>query len=99
MSLLGGFRVVQLGPGMAAAVCGRMMADIGAVVGCIGADTSTPLLAYLNHGKAQVDRDALIAADLVVCEGQPEALRAKDHDATALRRLNAHQRSRRRRRP
>ena len=30
MALLSGFRVVQLGPGLAAAVCGRLFADVGA---------------------------------------------------------------------
>ena len=48
MSLLTGFRVVQVGPGLAAAVCGRLMADVGAGVVCIDADTSTSLAAYLN---------------------------------------------------
>lgn len=32
MALLTGFRVVQIGPGHAAAVCGRLFADVGAMV-------------------------------------------------------------------
>ena len=89
MSLLTGFRVVQIGQGLAAAVCGRLLADVGADVGCIDPDRSTPLAAYLNHGKAIVARDALATADLIVCEGRPAELRARQCDADALRRLNA----------
>ena len=48
MSLLNGFRVVQVGGGMAAAVCGRMLADIGADVVCIEPDRTTPLGQYLQ---------------------------------------------------
>ena len=59
MTLLRGFRVVQIGPGLAAAVCGRLLADVGADVVCIDADSSTPLAAYLNHGKSAGTRDAL----------------------------------------
>src|SRR5262245_47956163 len=69
MALLSGFRVVQLGPGLAAAVCGRLLADVGADVTCIGADHSTPLGACLNRGKRTGTREALASANLVVCEG------------------------------
>ena len=85
MSLLAGFRVVQIGDGLAAAVCGRLFADVGADVACIGADSSTHLAAHLNHGKTLVAgnsgaaRERLRTADLIVCEGRP-------HDL--LRRLN-----------
>ena len=41
MSPLNGFRVVQVGGGIAAAVCGWMLADIGANVVCIEPDNST----------------------------------------------------------
>ena len=41
MSLLDGFRVVQIGPGLAAAVCGRLLADVGAVVMCVDREEST----------------------------------------------------------
>ena len=94
MSLLAGFRVVQLGTGMAAAVCGRLLADIGADVACVDPGGSAPLAAYLNHGKAALRndsaaaRDALAGADLVVCEGSPAELRARGHDAAGLRRFN-----------
>ena len=54
MSLLQGLRVVQIGEGLAAAVCGRLFADVGADVSCIDPDMSTPLAAYLNHGKSVV---------------------------------------------
>jgi crotonobetainyl-CoA:carnitine CoA-transferase CaiB-like acyl-CoA transferase len=48
MALLEGFEVVQIGDGLAAAVCGRLLADIGAKVTCIDADSSTHLAEYLN---------------------------------------------------
>ena len=51
MTLLAGFKVVQIGGGSAAAVCGRLLADVGAQVTCIDPDAGTTLLAYLNHGK------------------------------------------------
>jgi crotonobetainyl-CoA:carnitine CoA-transferase CaiB-like acyl-CoA transferase len=79
MSLLAGFRVVQIGDGLAAAVCGRLLADVGADVICINADNSTPLAEYLNHGKRVVADDppaVLSAADLIVCEGRPHDLSA-----------------------
>src|ERR1700733_6342987 len=88
MSLLAGFRVVQMGQGLAAAVCGRLLADVGAGVVCIDPDTATPLAAYLNDGKPVVSRDALATADLIVCEGRPAELRARQCDVDALRALN-----------
>lgn len=104
MALLQGFRVVQVGPGRAAAVCGRLLADVGATVtridpgdlgqGDIGPAGPAPLDAYLDRGKASVPasaamgRDAIAAAALIVCEGHPGELRASSHGPTALRRLN-----------
>ncbi len=95
MTLLAGFRVVQIGCGLAAAVSGRLLADVGADVACMDPDGSTPLAEYLNHGKTVLTdrsaaaRDALAAADLIVCEGGPAELRARHHDAAAIRRINA----------
>ncbi len=43
MSILAGLEVAQLGGGLAAAVCGRLFADVGARVRCVDPDTSTPL--------------------------------------------------------
>lgn len=90
MSLLAGFRVVQLGRGAAAAVCGRLFADVGADVACIDPDTATPLVEYLSHGKtiAADPAAALAAADLIVCEGRPAELRARGHDGASIRRIN-----------
>ena len=82
---------MQIGDGLAAAVCGRLFADIGTDVVCVGPDKSSPLADYLNHGKRIVADDlaaGLSAADLVVCQGRPQELRAQRYDATALRRLN-----------
>jgi crotonobetainyl-CoA:carnitine CoA-transferase CaiB-like acyl-CoA transferase len=92
--LLNGLRVVQIGQGLAAAVCGRLFADVGADVACIGPDLATTLAVYLNHGKTVLDGEAatsrnIAVADLVVCEGRPEELRAQQRDAASLRRLNA----------
>jgi crotonobetainyl-CoA:carnitine CoA-transferase CaiB-like acyl-CoA transferase len=92
MALLTGLRVVQIGPGLAAAVCGRVMADVGATVSAIEPDVASPLAEYLNHGKSIVDgmpQDALAAADIIVVEGRPAELRAAQHDAAAIRRHNA----------
>jgi crotonobetainyl-CoA:carnitine CoA-transferase CaiB-like acyl-CoA transferase len=78
MTLLAGFKVVQVGGGAAAAVCGRLLADVGAEVSCVEPDTSTTLLAYLNQGKA-VGGD-LAGAHLIVREGA--------YDLAALRQIN-----------
>jgi crotonobetainyl-CoA:carnitine CoA-transferase CaiB-like acyl-CoA transferase len=91
MSLLAGFRVVEIGGGLAGAVCGRLFADVGADVTCLDPDNSAPLADYLNNGKRVVAGDpatALSAADLVVCEGAPRGLRIRGYDAAGLRRLN-----------
>jgi crotonobetainyl-CoA:carnitine CoA-transferase CaiB-like acyl-CoA transferase len=90
MPLLAGLRVVQLGPGLAAAVSGRLFADVGATVMHDAANGGEPLDMYLDHGKARsidADRD-VAAADLVIVEGSPSALQQRGHDAAALRRLN-----------
>jgi len=89
--ILAGLRVVQLDDGRAAAVCGRLLADIGADVACVGPDNSNPLAEYLDHGKriVAVDQAAALAnADLIVCEGRPRDLGARGYDAAGLRRLN-----------
>src|SRR6516165_4520801 len=91
MSLLAGFRVVQLGEGLAAAVCGRLLADVGADVTCIDADDSTLLAKYLNQGKRTGGDPpaAFTIADLIICEGGPRDLSARGYDAVGLRRLNS----------
>ena len=93
MGLLTGFRMVQLGRGSAAAVCGRLLADLGAAVVAIDPDNATPMAQYLNHGKAVAAGDAaaaaVAAADLIICEGGPQELRARRHDPETLRRRNA----------
>jgi crotonobetainyl-CoA:carnitine CoA-transferase CaiB-like acyl-CoA transferase len=86
---LAGFRVVQLGDGLAAAVAGRLFADTGAAVCCIDADRSTPLAEYLNDGKEVGDVAAIAAANLIVVEGRPSELRAQGRDPATLRRRNA----------
>jgi crotonobetainyl-CoA:carnitine CoA-transferase CaiB-like acyl-CoA transferase len=85
MSLLDGFRVAQMGAGLAVAVCGRIMADVGAQVTRIDADRSSPLAAFLNHGASVGTLDE---ADLIVCEGSPATLLAAGHDVATLRRRN-----------
>ncbi len=71
MSLLDGFRVVQVGPGLAAAVCGRLLADVGADVLRVDPDRSTPLGEHLNAGSAAFDP---LSAHLIVCEGRAATL-------------------------
>jgi crotonobetainyl-CoA:carnitine CoA-transferase CaiB-like acyl-CoA transferase len=94
MPLLAGLEVAQVGRGSAAAVCGRLFADIGAHILCIEPDLSTPLACHLNDGKTVVSGDptaaraAIAAADLIVCEGRPRDLHARQHDPDALRRIN-----------
>ncbi|NKB55893.1 MAG: hypothetical protein GKS00_06115 [Alphaproteobacteria bacterium] len=97
MPLLTGMTVLQIGPGLAAAVCGRSFADLGATVECLAVDRSTPLAAYLNDGKQctgdEIEHDVLQncvpKADLIICQGGPAALRADGIDPAALRALNA----------
>ena len=94
MSVLAGLEVAQIGGGLAAAVCGRLFADIGAQIVCIDPDFSTPLACHLNYGKRVVSgdpaavRDAIGTADLIICEGRPRDLHARQHDPGALRRVN-----------
>jgi crotonobetainyl-CoA:carnitine CoA-transferase CaiB-like acyl-CoA transferase len=85
MTLLAGLRVAQLGPGTAAAVCGRLLADIGASVWCDAAEHATRLDTYLDQGKAAAGEDTLAAADLIICEGSPKALSGRGHDVSSLR--------------
>src|SRR5712691_11864341 len=94
MTLLTGFKVIQIGGGPAAAVCGRLLADVGAQVICIDPGAGTMLLATLNHGKAVAAdaterREGLAAAHLIVREGQPKDWAASRYDLTELRRINA----------
>jgi crotonobetainyl-CoA:carnitine CoA-transferase CaiB-like acyl-CoA transferase len=88
MALLGGLNVVQIGAGRAAAVCGRLFADVGATVRCLGADRGDALAAWLNDAKPEAGPEALAQADLIVAEGSPAALRQAGHNAAALRARN-----------
>ena len=94
MTLLAGFKVMQIGGGSAAAVCCRLLADAGAQVTCIAPDAGTMLLAYLNHGKgaaadATAQREGLASAHLIVREGQPKDWAASPYGLTQLRLINA----------
>ena len=88
MALLSGFRVVQIGDGLAAAVAGRLFADAGAEVATIGAAPATALAAYLDHGKVQAGASALAAADLIGARSEWTPSRPTAHrpTCTALRR-------------
>jgi crotonobetainyl-CoA:carnitine CoA-transferase CaiB-like acyl-CoA transferase len=93
MTLLSGFKVIQIGCGSAAAVCGRLLADVGARVTCVDPGAGTILLAHLNHGKAVAAdaterREGLAAAHLIVREGQPKDWLASPYDLAELRRIN-----------
>ena len=93
MTLLAGFKVVQIGGGPAAAVCGRMLADVGAQVTRIEPDAGAMLMAHLNCGKAIAEdeaarREALANADLIVREEPgshgPTQLRQNNTSATII---------------
>src|ERR1700752_1764103 len=91
MALLSKLEVVQIGPGLAAAVCTRLLADLGAHVSCIDPDSSSPLAAYLNHDKsvastAEAERAALGSSRLIGREESPQP--PNPHTLTALRRSN-----------
>jgi crotonobetainyl-CoA:carnitine CoA-transferase CaiB-like acyl-CoA transferase len=95
-NFLHGFRALQIGPGLAAAVCGRALADLGAEIHRLDTDRSSPLGAYLNHGKqadAQPLRPELLAREaavsqMIICEGSPETLAESGLDEDTLRTLN-----------
>ena len=93
MALLAKFEVVQIGPGLAAAVCTRLLADFGAHVSCIDQDSNSPLAAWLNHAKSvantvEAERIALGAARLIVREESPKLSASGPYTLTALRRSN-----------
>ncbi len=96
MRILAGLRLLQIGPGLAAAACGRAFADVGATVSCIAADDHTPLAVFLNDGKHRAApactpaalAEHAAAADLVIVEGGPADLTARGVDGPALRKLN-----------
>jgi crotonobetainyl-CoA:carnitine CoA-transferase CaiB-like acyl-CoA transferase len=82
-ALLAGFRVAQIGDGLAAAVAGRLFADLGAEVVCLENDSANPLAEYLNAGKAEDHGEsALATADLIIVE-------ERSADLGTLRRRNA----------
>jgi crotonobetainyl-CoA:carnitine CoA-transferase CaiB-like acyl-CoA transferase len=88
MALLASLNVVQIGSGSAAAVSGRVLADVGAHVTCIGPDSCTLLSLHLNHGKVVAEdaadqRATLASAHLIVREGQGP------YDLAAIRQINA----------
>ena len=94
MPLLTGFKMLQIGRGSAAAVCGRLLAGVGAQVTCIDPGAGTMLLDYLNHGKtvavdAAQQRKSLAEAHLIVREGQPKDFSTSPYDMAGLRRANA----------
>jgi len=90
MSLLAGLRVLEIGPGLGAAVAGRLFADAGAEVACLGADTSTPLAAYLAHGKGSAGSltSGLRETRIVLLEGTPAGLEARGLAVASLRALS-----------
>ena len=94
MTLLAGFKVVQIGGGLAAAVCGRVLADVGAQVTCIDPGAGTVLADTLDRGKIVAategeQREGLAAADLIVRDGQPKAWVESAYGLAGLRRINA----------
>jgi len=84
MTVLRGLKFVQIGDGLAAAVCGRLFADLGAEVTAINAANDTSLAKHLNADKTTVDT-LPFNADLIVVEGAPAALQSVGYDAPSLR--------------
>lgn len=76
--------MIQVGDGLAAAVCGRLFADVGAEVSAIDPATDTPLAEHLNAGKA-VCESIPSDADLIVVEGAPAILHQQGRDEASLR--------------
>lgn len=91
--LLQDFNVVQIGSGLAAAVCGRMLADVGANVQCVEADAGGTLRSYLAHGKTDVDdpdaRHAAIRDAALIVVERSSTSACVDDDVASLRRINA----------
>ena len=93
MALVEKLEVVQIGPGLGAAVCTRLLADLGAHVSRIDQDSSSPLAAWLNHAKsaantAEAERAALGTARLIVREESPKLPASSPYTLAALRRSN-----------
>jgi crotonobetainyl-CoA:carnitine CoA-transferase CaiB-like acyl-CoA transferase len=84
MSVLTGLKVAQIGDGLSAAVCGRLFADVGAAVTCLGPAMDTSLAQHLNGDKLVVAEFPKDAAMFVI-EGTPTALKAQGWDAASLR--------------
>ncbi|MBG04841.1 MAG: hypothetical protein CMM59_12305, partial [Rhodospirillaceae bacterium] len=85
MSVLQGLKVLQVGPGLGAAVCGRLFADVGADANCFEPARDTPLAEHLNNGKPSLT--ALPKSmDIVVLEGGPAALTENGWGVAAMRR-------------
>ena len=70
MSVLKGLTVLQVGAGLAAAVCGRIFADVGANVFSYEPAQGAPIAEHLNGGKIIVT-DLPRRAEVVVVEGPP----------------------------
>src|SRR5437763_286934 len=92
-AMLKNLEVVQIGPGLAAAVCTRLLADLGARVSCIDEDQGSPFAAWLNHAKsvantAEAQRAALAAARLIVREESAKPLASSPYALEAVRRAN-----------
>jgi crotonobetainyl-CoA:carnitine CoA-transferase CaiB-like acyl-CoA transferase len=93
MALLKDLEVLQIGPGLGAAVCTRLLADCGAQVTCIDHDSSSPLGAWLNHAKSvanteEAERAALTSARLIVREVSSKLTASSPYSLEALRRSN-----------
>ncbi len=83
MPLLDGLHVLQIDTGLGAAVCGRILADLGANVRTLSAGNVTTLRLWLDGGKQPAA--ALAEADMIICEDTPERLRDNGWDEASLR--------------
>jgi crotonobetainyl-CoA:carnitine CoA-transferase CaiB-like acyl-CoA transferase len=93
VTLLTGLKVVQIGPGLACAVCTRLLTELGAQVTCIDPASASILSDYLDYEKTlaadgAAPHDALKRAELIVMQGTPRSLTASTFTPAALHRLN-----------
>jgi crotonobetainyl-CoA:carnitine CoA-transferase CaiB-like acyl-CoA transferase len=84
MSVLSGLRVARIGQGLAAAVAGRVLADLGAMVGADTRDDDTALGVWLNDGVGEAP--GIESADLIIAQAPTDrtALRARNPTAAIV---------------
>ena len=82
MSVLQGLKVLQVGPGLGAAVCGRLFADVGADVNCFkpGRTHRSPNISTMGNSLTALPE----SMDIVVLDGGPAALAENGWEVVAM---------------